>query len=523
MNIISVVPHVAIKIDGSELSSEIVQTIESIRVKQILSTPSQCEIHFPEAHQQLLSEVFSKVGSLIQIKIENYNKPLFYGQITAVDLVYDASLRPLIFIRAYDLLHQLRKRQPVRTHIQMNLYQLAEELTQDLGINIQGGDTTPVIPRLFQYKQSDLQLLHEFGECYGHYFFLNENSLQITSLEGTKINESLTLGENLLEAKFSINAETVTKSVTASGWNMQHITSHGSTAQEPDIEINRNIHINPTDFTSDGQRTLVDHSVQNENQAEIIAQKELNRLKAQQLTLWGVAEGNPVLTPGAAISISGVETRLEGSYVLTEVTHTIDPVKGFITEIQTTPPTIEKTKHDRNSTIGIVSQVDDPDNMARIKVTLPTYNNIETEWLEVISPGAGSNKGQLILPDIGDNVLMLMINGEPAQSIILGGIFGEKELPHRVVEDGIVKRYVTQTPGNQRIILDDAETTIKIETQTGHSIHMEPEQISIFHNNGSFVSLTESSATIHSETNLVIEAPGRSITFRGKEIDFEEA
>ncbi len=523
MSIYSVVPHVTIKIDDLELSSEIVQTIQAIRVNQILSAPSQCEILLPEAHEIFSIEALSNVGSLIYIKIENHNPALFYGQITAIDYVYDTSQRPLISIRAYDLLHQLRKRQPVRSHVQINLHQLAQEFTQDLGIEVQGGDTTPVVPRLIQYKQSDLQLLHEFGESYGQYFFLNMHRLLITSLEGVESNESLTLGKNLLEARFSINAETVTESVTATGWNSQRTTPHVRTAKASDIAVNPNIFIDPSDFGTDGQRTLVDHNVQDENQAEIVAQKELDRHIMQQITLWGVAEGNPVLTPGLVVQVSGVASSLEGRYVLTEVTHSIDPIKGYISEINTTPPVIEKTKQIKNATVGIVSQVDDPDNLGRIKVNLPTYNNIETEWLEVLTPGAGSNKGQLILPDVGDNVLLLILNGEPAQSIVMGGIYGEKDLPCPVVKEGAVKRFVTQTAGNQRILLDDTEVSIRIETQNGHSISMTPEEISITRDNGSFITLTDDCMTIHSETNLEIEAPGSSITFRGKEIDFERA
>lgn len=523
MSIYTVVPQVVIEIDGSELSSEIVQTIQTIRVRQLLSAPSQCEIILPEAHQKFSTEALSKIGSLLQIKIENHNQSLFYGQITAIDYVYDASLRPLISIRCYDLLHQLRKRQPVRTHVQINLHQLAQELTQDLGLKVQGGDTTPFEPRLIQYKQSDLQLLSEFGEKYGQYFFLNIRQLLIASLEGTESNEILILGESLLEARFSVNAETAAKSFTATGWNLQYITSHIRSAQETNTGFNANIFIDPSDFGTEGKRTHVDYDVQEENQAEMVAQKELCRYLAQQVTLWGVAEGNPGLVPGLAVQVSGVATSLEGRYVLTEVNHTIDPVKGFISEINTTPPAIEKTKQIKNATIGIVSQVDDPDNLGRVKVSLPTYNNIETEWLEVLTPGAGTNKGHLILPDVGDNVLLLIVNGEPTQSIVLGGVYGEKDLPHPVIEDGAVKRFVTQTAGNQRIFLDDSDTSIRIETQSGHCISMTPDQIGITRNNGSFVTLTDERMTIHSETDLEIEAPGSSITFRGRKIDFEEA
>lgn len=523
MNSVSVVPHVEITVDGVVLSAEIVQTIKAIQVKQILSMPSQCEIQIPEAGQEFLSEVCAKVGSLIQINIENKNKPLFYGQITAVDLVYAASVRPLVSIRAYDLLHQLRKRQPVRTHVQVNLNQLAEDLTKDLEIEVLGGESTPQIPRLFQYNQSDLHFLHEISEQYGQYFFLNENSLQITTLKGIKGDEILTLGKNLFEARFSVNAESITKSVSTTGWDMQRTVHHKSTAVEPEIAINNQIHIEAVDFATDGQRTLVDNNIQSDNQAEVVAQKVLDRHTVQQTTLWGVAEGSPFLTPGSSIAVLGIATALEGDYVLTEVTHTLDNEKGYISEFKTSPPSLSNPNQNKNSTIGVVSQVDDPENMARVKVTLPTYNNIETEWLEVLSAGAGANKGQLVLPDIGDHVLLLMINGEPAQSIILGGVYGEKELPISVVEEGVVKRYATRTAGNQQIFMDDAEVSIKIATATGHNISLKPEEISITHNNGSFITLSENNMTILSETNLDIEAPGRTITFRGKKIDFEEA
>jgi phage baseplate assembly protein V len=311
--------------------------------------------------------------------------------------------------------------------------------------------------------------------------------------------------------------------VTATGWNLQSTIPISIKVRESEIGVNSNIFFNPSNFASDGQRTLVDCNAEDENQAELVAQKELDKNLMQQVTLWGVAEGNPFLTPGIAVQVLGVTSALEGRYVLTEVTHSIDSIKGFISEINSAPSAIEKTKQIKNATIGVVSQVNDPNNLGRVKVLLPTYNNIETDWLQVLTPGAGSKKGQLMLPDVGDNVLLLIVNGEPAQSIVLGGLYGEKDLPHSVVEEGAVKRFVTQTAGKQRILLDDTEVSIRIETQSGHYISMTPEKIGITRKNGSFVTLTDDRMTIHSETNLEIEAPGSSITFRGKKIDFEEA
>ena len=60
--------------------------------------------------------------------VEGCREALFTGQITAVEFDYSTSGGYRVFVRGYDLLHQLRKRQPVRAHVQMNLLELARTL-----------------------------------------------------------------------------------------------------------------------------------------------------------------------------------------------------------------------------------------------------------------------------------------------------------------------------------------------------------------------------------------------------------
>lgn len=523
MSNFTAVPEVTIEIDGAPLAGEIAHAIREIRVAQLLSQPSQCEICLLDPHQSFLSTALTDVGRLIQVNVAPHTDPLFYGQITAVEYVYDPSSGPSVVVRSYDLLHQLRKRQPVRTHVQVNVQQLAQDLTKDLGITSRSRGTAPPEPRLFQYKQSDLQLLTELAEKYGYYFFLRHKELQVGPLETKPVAEPLRRGENLLQSRFSVNGETATVSVTATGWDLRRTVACCRTAQQSVRGVNVDTLIDPATLGSDGRRTIVDADLCDENQAEATAQQELDRHRLQMVTFWGVAEGNPALFPGTTVRISGVAASLEGCYVLTEVTHTIDPEKGFVTEVSSVPPTRVKIRPPKNATVGIVSQVNDPDNLGRVKVSLPTYNDIESEWLEVLAPGAGAGKGQLMLPDVGDQVLLLIVNGEPGQAVILGGIYGEKELPQTVVEDGAVVRFITQTAGEQRILLDDSDNTIAIETQNGHVIRIAPKQIEIVHDNGSHVDLADNRMTVHAATDLQIEAPGNAITFRARKIDFEEA
>lgn len=58
-----------------------------------------------------------------------------------------------------------------------------------------------------------------------------------------------------------------------------------------------------------------------------------NRYAAYEMTLWGVATGDARLRPGAPVDIVGVANAAAGRYVLTEVTHLVNTVQGFVSEL----------------------------------------------------------------------------------------------------------------------------------------------------------------------------------------------
>jgi phage baseplate assembly protein gpV len=171
----------------------------------------------------------------------------------------------------------------------------------------------------------------------------------------------------------------------------------------------------------------------------------------------------------------------------------------------------------------VVSQVDDPDGMGRVRVVLPNYGGVETSWLHVVVPGAGPDKGLIALPDVDDRVLVLLLNQDPDQAIVLGGLYGVDGPPDAGVEDGAVRRYTFTTPGAQRICLDDGEETIQIENSNGDFMRLAPEEVRLGDSQGSLIELTPGRCRIHSAADLEIEAPGKKITISGQAIDFKRA
>ena len=499
-------PRIDIQLDGQSLPESAAAGLEEVRVQQKLSQPSLCELTFRSGGESMRAVEDVAAGSRVRLTVPSSQKSVFQGEITAVEHGYEPSHGQTIRVRGYDLLHRLRKRQPVRAHVQVTPEELARELVSDLGLSVQAPQTGPLVQRLIQYKQSDLELLVEVARRFGLYLVLQEDVLHLISLEGAGAPIPLVLGKTLLEARVEVNGEPACRSVLARGWDLSRIESHEGRADNARVGRKVDAEAAPDKFGTNGERTVADELVPDDQHAEAIAQAELDLRVQREVTLWGVAEGNPNLAPGARVDVAGIANHFAGTYVLTSVTHQINRRTGFVSEIATAPPSFESRPKAASAAWGTVTRVDDPDSLGRVRVSLPAVGNVETEWMGVLAPGAGSGKGLVALPAVGDQVLMLFLGGDASQGLVLGGLYGTKSPGDYGVDGTSIRRFTFSTPGGQRIQLDDGNESIRLENK-----------------GGSFLELSPQKARLHSAVDLEIEAPGRGVVIKGKTIDFKEA
>jgi uncharacterized protein involved in type VI secretion and phage assembly len=228
---------------------------------------------------------------------------------------------------------------------------------------------------------------------------------------------------------------------------------------------------------------LVNETTPRKEHAVALAQAELDQRKAAEVTLFGQAAGNPALRPGTPVELSGVTRLLTGQYILTEVTHSLDSERGFTSRISTAPPELLIRPRADVATYGLVTNTADPDKLGRIRARLPTYNDLETDWMPVLMPGAGQNKGFISLPDNGDIVLIILTRENPGQGIVLGGLYGPYPSPDAGTSADSAGRSVTRyswiTPGGQRIQLNDTGDKIRLENDTGAFIELAGASIRI--------------------------------------------
>jgi uncharacterized protein involved in type VI secretion and phage assembly len=500
---VRVIPQVMIEADGVPLGPDGVGTLTHLRVQQRLSLPTLCELTFSDPPGPLPSPATLAPGAEIRIAIGTEEQQIFVGQLTASEHVYTSAHHRQIRVRGYDLLHRLRKRQNVRAHVEVTLRDLVEDLTSELGVSIEVEESGPLWRFLLQHRQSDLELLTEVAERCGVYLALRGDVLHLLTLDGIGDPVSLRLGDSLLEATVDVNGDPACRSVTAFGWDPQLVEVHQGEASVPRVGREVLVEVAPEDVGGTGTRELLDESASDDAHATALAQAELDVRIAREVTLWGVADGDARLGPGTPVDIEGIADELSGRYVVTETTHTFDEQMGFLTEFSTVPPAPRPRSNAATVAFGMVTRVDDPENLGRVRLSLPSISDLETDWVGVLTAGAGSGKGIVALPDVGDRVLVLFPHEDPSRGVVLGGVYGATEPPDAGVHEGAIRRYTLITPGGQKIQLDDTRNQIRVENSDDSYIELSPEKV-----------------LLHSNVDLDIEAPGKAITVRGKSVDF---
>jgi phage protein D/phage baseplate assembly protein gpV len=503
---IQTIPRLVVELDGEALPIEDMRTLWAVRVQQRLSLPTLSELTFIDPTALLSKAETVSPGAKMRISVPGFDEPLFDGEVTAIEHVYEPSQGREVRVRGYDVLHRLRKRQPVRAHVQLTLADLIKEIVSDLNIEVETTEAGPLWQRLVQFRQSDFEIISEMTERCGFYFSLRENKLHVMTLKGVGEDITLKLGDGLLEVRIEVNGDSACRSVSTTGWDPLRVEQHQGKASEARIGIGIDAGLDPGDVGGTGERTIIDATISDDLQAEALAQGELDLRAAREVTLRGVAEGDPKLRPGTPVKIENVAPSLAGRYVLTSVDHTFDSVRGFVSTISTEPPSSPEPKRDPVAALGIVTQVDDPEGFGRVRVKLPTYRDIETDWMGVVTPGAGVGKGLLALPDVQDTVLVLLPSGDPANGVVLGGLYGmlTRDEWDWGVDKSAVKRYTLRTPGGQRVRLDDSKNTIRLENSDGSYMEMSPEKV-----------------TLHSQRDLQIEAPGKNLVIKADKVDFQ--
>jgi uncharacterized protein involved in type VI secretion and phage assembly len=170
-----------------------------------------------------------------------------------------------------------------------------------------------------------------------------------------------------------------------------------------------------------------------------------------------------------------------------------------------------------------VTSVTDPDGQARVKVALPwspDSGGAKYEaWARLATMMAGGNRGSFFVPDVNDEVLVAFEAGDTRRPYVLGALWNGQDSPPTSMDsagsnntkllcsrNGVKitlddtsgsEKLVVETPGGQKITLQDGAGTVTIQDSRGNEVQTGPSGVTVTSN---------AAVTIHAATQIELTA-----------------
>jgi uncharacterized protein involved in type VI secretion and phage assembly len=154
--------------------------------------------------------------------------------------------------------------------------------------------------------------------------------------------------------------------------------------------------------------------------------------------------------------------------------------------------------------VAIVIDVVDPDAQGRVRVRFPWAADGDgplESWCRLATLMAGASRGTWFVPDVDDEVLVCFENGEPSRPCVIGALWNGVDAPPEQMDgagDNHVKVIHTragvrvrfddtpggesltlETPGGQKVTLDDGATSVTVEDSNGNRVVLDSSAISV--------------------------------------------
>jgi uncharacterized protein involved in type VI secretion and phage assembly len=161
-----------------------------------------------------------------------------------------------------------------------------------------------------------------------------------------------------------------------------------------------------------------------------------------------------------------------------------------------------------------VTSLDDPRSQSRAQVRLLNFDGVEGHdgpvWARVACPFAGSNRGAFLLPDVGDEVFVVFVNGDPRMPVIVGGMWNGTSTPPETISGGRNQRKVIRSKNGVKVTLDDldGQEQFIVETPGGQKITLKdgPGAVFIEDSNGNSAKLETAGVTVTAASKVTVNA-----------------
>jgi phage protein D/phage baseplate assembly protein gpV len=544
------ISQVYLTVDDEPIQFSTLKYLAEVIVDQHSHLPHMFSIRFHDPELKLIDSGPFDLTKTVKIEADTEDGntvTLIEGEITALEPEFAEGMEATLVVRGYDKSHRLYRETKSVAYLNKKDSDLAEDIARMHGLKSEVDSTTTVYDHIFQDNRSDLDFLMQRAWRIGYECFVSEGTLYFRKPPTEEASLSLTWGDDLVSFRPSLNLAEQVDEVIVRGWDIDKQTPIVGRAQKGSLYPQIGEQKDGADWAQSfdtGKRVIVDESVVDQAEADILAAARLDEISGTFGSAEGEAFRRPDIQAGRTVEFKNLGKRFSGTYLVTRATHLYTP-EGFRTTIHVlgsrTGTLLEELTHARPQrqwlgvVTAIVTNVDDEENLGRVKLKYPWMaEEAESHWARLAILGGGPEAGFAAIPAVGDEVLVAFAQGDFNQPYVLGGLWnGKNKLPPETKkaskgEQPMIREWRSRS-GHFIAMHDNADKKIQIKTARGYTVTLDDKNRNIaISGPGNLKINMNSGITIEGGSNISIKAAGdmtlearNVLNLKGRQVNIE--
>jgi uncharacterized protein involved in type VI secretion and phage assembly len=452
-----------VEVEGSPLPADVAALLTYAYVEDDRNLPDMFVLRFHDPAQLVLAKGRFRVGAKVSLTVKTAEPgaplPLATGEVTALELDLDGN-GAFTQVRGLDPAHRLYRGRRVAAYPNMSVADVVRKVAQRAGLTPGRIDAVPGVggqpqTQLSQDNISDWEFLSRLADLVGAQVGVVDGRLEFrlpqapsaapaTNAQATRDPLVLEVNRNLFALRAGVSAAEQVPSVEVRGWDFEHKQELTATAT-PTLAGAQVDGLDPVAMANGfGSPPFVAAGAAYHGQGEVkaAARALADQIGGASAELSGVARGNPRLRAGTAVALAGVGAPFAGKYTLTSTRHLFNEQAGYTTAFTVsarqersllglvTGAGGRRERPGSGLVPGVVSDARDPLKLGRVRLTFPWLaKDFTSGWARVVQPGAGRARGSVVLPEVGDEVLVGFAGGDLDTPYVIGGLYNGKDTP----------------------------------------------------------------------------------------------
>lgn len=535
-----------VEVDGTALAEHFVSLVVEAYVDDHLVLPDTFMLRFADPFHDLAAQLPMTIGSTVQIATgglgEDPQATLIHGEVTALEGRLDLDGNHFV-VRGYDASHRLHRARRTRSWRDVSDGDVVQRIAQAAGVKVGTIDApSRVHDQISQVNLTDWEFLRARMREIGHEVVLVDGALAVRPAGPVASGPALEYTMNLIEFRPRITAAQQVEEIEVRGWDYVAKREISATAPATTTSVRLDDSaLAPAELArtfEGGTYTSCDRAIGSVPEAQAAARAMAEEIASASAEADGVVVGDPRVKAGVEVEVKGVPPTFAGTWVVSRSRHrfgslgyhTVFEVAGRQERSLVGLASLGATAGASSAggpplygvVIGIVTDVADPDEMSRVKVTFPWLSaDYVTDWARVCGLGAGPGYGASFLPEINDEVLVAFEHGDVRRPYVIGGLWGgQAKMPASYYDssDGHVNLRFLRSKGGHSITISDTrgDEHITLDVGDAYGIALEKDgQRILIRSDGEIVVEARKTITMTSQAdiklsgmNVTIEASG---------------